>query len=294
MVQVVKTTEGTFSEEDRLVLLHLVQMTSLAVENARLYQRSQDAITSQQQREDVTQVLTSYVTGELQTLLATFASYLQTAHLALERVRARTLVSTQESLLLRLQQQVQHVSSQLEHARSLLTWMQDYMLVQSNRLKLDMTDAADMVQLARAVIAQVRGRGLQRLFMVVADEEPLWVRCDSVRMQEVLTTLLTYAATCSTEGTIITVRLQYEMTDGGTLVSVQYEGPERRKEEHDHLFDVGYWLKREPVSQNLELGLSLYLSAEVITLHGGRIWSEQQRTYQHLCFVLPKSPTLER
>jgi signal transduction histidine kinase len=269
-------------------------MTSLAVENARLYQRAQDTITSQQQSEDVIQVLTSYVTGELQTLLATFASYLQTAHLALERVRARTLVSTQESLLQSQQQRVQHVSSQLEHARSLLTWMQDYMLVQSKRLKLDMTDAADMVQLARAVIAQVRGRGLQRLFMVVADEEPLWVRCDSARMQEVLTTLLTYAATSSTEGTLITVRLQHEMTDGGTLLSVQYEGPERRGEEHDHLFEPGYWLKRERVSQNPELGLSLYLSAEVITLHGGRIWSERQGTYQHLCFVLPKSPTLER
>ncbi|HCI81960.1 MAG TPA: hypothetical protein DHW02_19975 [Ktedonobacter sp.] len=170
--------------------------------------------------------------------------------------------------------------------------MQDYALIQSNRLELDMTDTIDLVQLARTVVAQVRDRNLQRLFIVIADEEPLRVQCDAMRMQEVLTTLLMYAASCSTEGTIITVRPQHESTEGSMLLSVQYEGSERHGEEHDHLFEPGYWLKQEPAHQKLESGLSLYLSAEVIKLHGGRVWLEQQGRNYRLNVVLPTKPNV--
>ncbi|HCI81959.1 MAG TPA: hypothetical protein DHW02_19970, partial [Ktedonobacter sp.] len=118
VVQVVKTAEGSFHEEDRLVLLQLVQMTSLAVENARLYQRVLDTMTTQQQREDITHVLTSYVTGELQTVLPAFASFLQMTQQALEQVQVRTLMGLQKSRLQSQQQQVQELRSQLEYARS--------------------------------------------------------------------------------------------------------------------------------------------------------------------------------
>jgi K+-sensing histidine kinase KdpD len=188
---------------------------------------------------------------------------------------------------------IQNLSSQLEQARHLLTQMQDYSLLQRGLLQLVCTDDADLVQLARSVVAHQQARSPHLLFTVTADEEPLRAYYDQVLVEEVLSALLSYATTRSPREKVISVRLSVNAPHEATLVSVRYEEPESRTQEHDHLFDLQYWMKPEPDRQNLELALDLHLSAAIIRLHGGRIWSEQHETNHHLSFVLPRSPKEE-
>jgi signal transduction histidine kinase len=86
--------------------------------------------------------------------------------------------------------------------------------------------------------------------------------------------------------------MREDISHGTARVALHYQAA--RTEESEHLFERSYWSQQVATSQNLELGLSLSLSAAIIKRYGGRIWSEQQGAYHHLCFVLPTSPKLER
>ena len=72
-VQVINATEGTFGEEDRLVLLQLVQMTSIALEHGRLFQQVQDELRRRKEQEAVTSQFLALLAQELQVSVAAFS-----------------------------------------------------------------------------------------------------------------------------------------------------------------------------------------------------------------------------
>jgi signal transduction histidine kinase len=259
MVQVVKTTEGTFGEEDRLVLLQLVQMTSIALEHGQLFQRVQGELLRQKEQEAITGQFLALLAQELHASLAAFP---------------------------------QGPGGQFQRVRHLLTLLEQLPFLQDGRLAPSSAEQFDLVQVAREALREQQALFPHTLLTIHPEPEPLLVRGDLRRVQFVLSTLLNYALTRPLSIQTIQLRVREDVSHGTARVALHYQTAST--EESERLFELSYWSRQVATSQDLELGLSLSLSAAIIKRYGGRIWSEQQGTYLHLCFVLPKSPKLER
>lgn len=151
----------------------------------------------------------------------------------------------------------------------------------------------NLVALAEQVIEQQRPSAGDRLLDLDADQAELIVNCDSLRIRQVLTNLISNAIRYSPPDTQVLVRLRCHT--GATLaarhplatnaslypgahselvlVSVQDQGMGISEDQLLRLFRR-YARGRDRRGEGL--GLGLYLSREFVTRHGGTIWAESR------------------
>ncbi len=112
---------------------------------------------------------------------------------------------------------------------------------------------------------------------------------DRVRIGQVLINLLTNAIKYAPEAERIVVR---STADGTTVtVRVQDFGMGISSERQIHVFERFYRALETQYETVPGLGLGLYVSAEIIQRHGGRIWVEsEQGKGATFCFTLPVQP----
>lgn len=289
LVQVTSTAEGAFSHEDRLVLLQLVQMTSIALENAHSFQQAQNALAKQKEQEAFTILLLSFLAQELYSPLSAYIRHLETTQHTLQRIQESDSGGLSERYPFSSREQIKERADNFQRIHHTLNALKEFALLQTGRLELNYADEDDLLKLARDVLKEQQYRGDMSSFVVHAEAERLPGSYDQARLKRVLTALFDYVTLCTPPGTLVIVRLRADVTHDALLISLEYEGSKRSKEEQTHLFDLHYWLQQEPSSQNLELALDLYLSSAIITLHGGQISLKQQITEQsNLCISLPR------
>ena len=86
--------------------------------------------------------------------------------------------------------------------------------------------------------------------------------------------LMSNAVNYAVAGSSILVKCEY--IEGYVQVSVKDEGMGIAKEEINKLFDR-YFRSRYVTEGNISgFGIGLYLSAEIIQRHGGRIWAKSE------------------
>ncbi|SDF77864.1 PAS domain S-box-containing protein [Mucilaginibacter pineti] len=101
---------------------------------------------------------------------------------------------------------------------------------------------------------------------------PVQVYADQEKIGSVLSNLLSNAVKYSPKGKVIDV--QCRVMDGQAQVSVQDEGMGIKPGDIGHVFDR-YYRVNNPHTQHISgFGIGLYLSAEIIHRHDGRIWVE--------------------
>lgn len=97
------------------------------------------------------------------------------------------------------------------------------------------------------------------------------IRCDRLRVIQVLSNLIGNALKFVREGGTIEVRAAVR---GGELCfAVRDDGPGIGAEQMQHLFER-YW--KGPTEGHRGIGLGLFLSKGIVEAHGGRIWVESQ------------------
>ena len=95
---------------------------------------------------------------------------------------------------------------------------------------------------------------------------------DPLRFEQVITNLLDNAVKFSPDGGRVTVGLGYD-DDGGIRLSVTDEGVGIPPEQREAVFERFH---QAHGAQHLSgLGLGLYITREIATLHGGCVWIEQ-------------------
>lgn len=142
----------------------------------------------------------------------------------------------------------------------------------------------DLSGLARKVIEQA---GVARPIAVELPEQteedadsaqPLLVLGDSARLERVLDSLLDNARKYSPEESRIVVRLERHAEAGEVVVSVRDFGMGVAPEDQPSIFQRWFRPSNSAARNGGRLGLSLYLNAQIITMHGGRIWVESSGT----------------
>jgi signal transduction histidine kinase len=138
----------------------------------------------------------------------------------------------------------------------------------------------DLSGLVRKVVEQAGTASLVTLELVEQSEEdvggvqPVLVLGDSARLERVLESLLDNARKYSAEGSKVVVRLERRADADEVIVSVRDFGIGIPLEDQPRIFQRWFRASSSPARNGGGIGLSLYLGAQIISLHGGQMWME--------------------
>jgi signal transduction histidine kinase len=183
------------------------------------------------------------------------------------------------------------ISVQAEKLSKLLNQLLDITRLESGQLALDRRPV-DVVPLVEQVVFDMTGDDAR---CVVALDAPssLAGDIDPLRLEQVLTNLLDNAIKYSPDGASIDVAVA--RTSRGTIeLSVRDRGPGIPPERRARIFERYYQAHDDSVRPGL--GLGLYISHQIVELHGGEIRAEfppdgGARFVVHLPPALDTSPT---
>jgi two-component system sensor histidine kinase VicK len=104
--------------------------------------------------------------------------------------------------------------------------------------------------------------------------QPVVVSADMDKIGSVITNLISNAVKYSPKGKLIDIKC--ELTDGFARVSVHDEGMGIKPADLENLFERYYRVESKHTQHISGFGIGLYLSAEIIQRHDGRIWAESK------------------
>ena len=109
--------------------------------------------------------------------------------------------------------------------------------------------------------------------LVLSCETNVEVEADKDRIEQVLVNLLTNAIKYSPETSIVTIRVQEDKEAHEVIFAVQDEGIGIVPESQKHIFEQYY---RSQSQKYAGLGIGLYIAAEIVKRHHGKIWVESE------------------
>lgn len=234
----------------------LARRASVAMDNARLYRQSQEAV---RLRED----FLSVASHELHTPLTPLRLHLQTLQ--------RALAASADGLAAGLMPKVDKALRQVKRLSQLVDDLLDVSRLTSGRLRLQLEDV-DLLELTRDLIErfaeQARTAGCP--LHVTTESAPIgyW---DRMRLEQVLTNLVTNALKY---GVGQPVELHVAAAGGRAYWSIRDHGIGIAAQDLDRIF--GRFERAVSTRQYGGLGLGLYISREIVRALGGDIQVESQ------------------
>ena len=113
-----------------------------------------------------------------------------------------------------------------------------------------------------------------RRSIVLSSVEQIMISADRNKLGQVISNLLSNAVKYSSEGT--TIYLNCEKHSDMVQLSVKDEGMGVSPEEQVRLFDRYYRIQNGETKRITGFGIGLYLCAEIVQRHSGKIWLESQ------------------
>lgn len=167
----------------------------------------------------------------------------------------------------RLRQILARVGSQVDRCNRMLSDLLDLARLEGGQLELrwERRDARD---LCRDVVELYRSTSASHEISLSAPEEPAPIRCDPLRMEQVLNNLVANAIKYSPGGGA--VRVAVSNSGEEILVAVSDEGVGIAEEDQGKLFQP---YARAPSSRDVAagVGLGLWAARRLVEAHGGRI-----------------------
>ncbi|MDB4963911.1 MAG: hypothetical protein JWP01_3910 [Myxococcales bacterium] len=245
----------TYDQHDCELANELARRAGTAVDNARLYNESQQALRQREQavhsREEVLAIVSHDLRGPLSTI-GMSASLLEETYPAPDS--SKRLAAIHRS------------ADRMEH---MIDDLLDVATIEANGLTLrrGMEDAERLVLSvieAHEPTASDKGMKLAHAGAL----ESVRVSCDRERIERVFTNLIFNAIKFCAPGDEISVG--GELVDGHLVYSVADTGPGIPAEQVPHLFER-YWTTHHQGSGKGS-GLGLYICKGIVEAHGGRIW----------------------
>ena len=260
-----------YDSDDLAFVELLARRAALALDNARLYAEVQEAV---QLRDE----FLSVAAHELKTPITSLRGFAQLTLRGWEKSRG-----VDES---RLKQAFEVIDQQSGKLSQLVSQLLDVSRMQAGRLALNSVEA-DLVAIVKSVLASV---GASAGHVKVYQGPPsLTARVDPLRFEQVITNLVDNAVKFSPHGGDLLTTLE-GLESGDVRISVRDHGIGVPAQRRDHIFDRFYQAHAEGYYGGM--GLGLYISREIVILHGGEIHAEFPED-GGTCFVvtLPRGGT---
>jgi PAS domain S-box-containing protein len=246
--------------EDLAVTEEIARRLALAMDNARLYMQTRDAIRARDE-------FLSLASHELRNPVAAISG---TAQL-IERARQRSQLD--DRLIDRYMSVIQRTSA---HLANLTEDLLDVGRLQEGRLPLRFRDM-DLADLIRGIAAREQARSDGPRISLALACDPCPIVADADRLEQVITNLLDNARKYSPQGESIDVELSSADSvqhGGGVQLAVCDQGIGLPAGSVERIFEP-FGRAQNATERNIPgLGLGLYISRQIVERHGGRLWAE--------------------
>lgn len=180
------------------------------------------------------------------------------------------------------------IHHQSNRMNGLINEMFDVSRIESGQLRLNYSYNPDLVGLVRTVVEQQQVSNSHHQLTLKAPTQAIEATLDEGRIEQVLNNLIGNAIKYSPLDQPIKICVQLNSAASEVTISVEDCGIGIRPDQQTHLFDRFYRVRDSATNKIDGLGLGLYISHQIITRHGGRIWLESiPGMGSTFCFTLP-------
>ena len=169
---------------------------------------------------------------------------------------------------------LRHARQYLLRLTALINDLLDASRIESGGLALHSQPTRLDVLVEHVIHVTERGHDAQRRIHFHRPAQPLQVRGDPYRLEQVIANLLENALKYSPDGGAIHVTL--EQRDSLALLSVSDHGIGIPPDQQRHLFERYFRARNVSTQSYGGLGLGLYITRDIVERHGGHIWVESE------------------
>lgn len=256
LIQLSDKIEGSFNADDEYMLVQLAQLASVAIENSRLLESEQSAVRHRDE-------FLGIASHELRTPLTALKLQLQLTE------KLKKHIGTEDLPPAKLKKIFGTFDRQVENLVGLVDDLLDVSRIVNRRLKLDL----QVMDLSATVLEAVEGftEELQaaKCKLSMNADQPITGKWDRKRIEQVISNLVSNAIKYAA-GKPIDVLVE-KVDDVARLVVKDY-GMGIAEENLERIFDR---FERGTSHQSIAgLGLGLFISKQIVQLHGGSIRAE--------------------
>jgi signal transduction histidine kinase/DNA-binding response OmpR family regulator len=278
---------GAFSEDDIAALQILADQIAVAVDNARAYELSQQAVEEMREIDRLKSQFLANMSHELRTPLNSIIGF------------SRVILKGIDGPINELQQQdLSAIYNSGQHLLGLINDVLDLSKIEAGKMELAFEPDVNLADLTNSVMSTVVGLVKDKpveLQREVAEDLPL-VRADPLKIRQVLINLLSNAAKFTDEGSIRVQASVERRADGGeeVVVSVIDTGSGIAKADQEKLFRPFSQVDGSLTRKTGGSGLGLSICKHLIEMHGGRIGLESEPGEGARFFFTLPVPVAER
>jgi two-component system sensor histidine kinase VicK len=218
-------------------------------------------ITEQKQNEQRKNDFIGMVSHELKTPLTTLSAIIQ--------LSKTKIVKKDESFLTTAMGKAEQ---QVKRMTSMINGFLDISRLESSKMHMEKT-SFEMGALIREVIAEYKWSTSTHV-IELSECEHVIIEGDRDKIMSVVSNLVSNAIKYAPKNDFIKVNCL--VTDGLVQVSVADKGMGIKPQDIDHVFDRYYRIESKHTQHIAGFGIGLYLSAEIVRQHRGKIWVESQ------------------
>ena len=214
----------------------------------------------------------SMASHELRTPLTAVSGFIQVARRRIQRLAEQKDPNADwKAETVKASETLELAQRQSRRLARLVDELLDVSRLQLGRAELHLGDV-DLVPAIRDAIDRMRLLTSTHQLDLVTELESAPVRADADRIDQVFENLIGNAVKYSPAGSRISVSVRRAGDDAHIAITDQGIGIER--DELDRIFNIFYRSPDPRAGHVGGLGLGLYISREIVTRHGGRLWAE--------------------
>jgi len=241
-----------FTERSERLVSGVAAQAAVAIDNARLYGQAQQAIR-------IRDTFLASAAHELKTPVTTL-------QLGMEVAARKLRQGTQEDIEAGLRA-LDALVQQSKKLSQLLAQILDISRLEQAHLEIEQRPT-HLAQLAQTVVENLQPSAPHHTLVLKAEPDVVAL-VDALKIEQVLVNLVNNAMAYSPAGSLVTVEVYRTADDARIAVTDQGNGiPE---EHRAHIFERFYQVQP---GRGLGLGLGLYISREIVSLHGGELFAE--------------------
>jgi signal transduction histidine kinase len=244
-----------FEATDLDLAEHIARRCALAIDNSRLYREARAAVSIRDE-------FLSVAAHELKTPMTSLRGYAQ--------LLAREFERGGPSNADRARRAAWTIQVQSDKLARLVAQLLDVSRLQSGKLSIECKQS-DVSELLREVVDTARTQ-LKEHTLVARLPHELWASIDPLRVEQVVTNLIDNAIKYSPEGGEIDITLGCDLATNAVQLTVRDHGVGVPLEHRAHIFDRFYQAHAGGALTSMAgMGLGLYISRQIVELHGGTI-----------------------
>lgn len=240
-----------------------------------------------QELEEVDRLKTQFLSmasHELRTPLTAVSGFIQVARRRMTRAAEGQNAAGWKDEATRAAETLELAQRQARRLGRLVDELLDVSRLQLGRVELHQRQV-DLAASLAEVIDRMKLSHTSHTFTLERSPAPAAVLADMDRMDQVFENLLGNAVKYSPSGGTVVIRLT--VGDGEAHVAITDQGIGIAPNELDNVFNLFYRSPDPRAGHVGGLGLGLYISREIVTRHGGRMWAESAGTGSTFHVVLP-------